>query len=67
VVFLSQIITHGGFHLLGNVNYFGDSLDSFPNNVAILIWPDSIPTSGFVQFVAFIEVIEYRSVQVIQY
>ena len=52
LAFLGQITTRGGLHLPGNIDYSGDSFDSFPNGVAALIGPDSIPTAGFVQLVA---------------
>merc|ERR1711935_556354 len=58
LAFLGQITTRGGLHLPGNIDYSGDSFDSFPNGVAALIGPDSIPTAGFVQLVAFIGVLE---------
>ena len=58
LAFLGQITTRGGLYLPGNIDYSGDSFDSFPNGVAALIGPDSIPTAGFVQLVAFIGVLE---------
>ena len=41
-----------------NINYSGNSFDSFSNGVVALIGQDSIPTAGFVQLVAFIGVLE---------
>ena len=58
LAFLGQIVTRGGLHLPGNIDYSGDSFDSFPNGVAALIGPDSIPTAGLVQLVALIGVLE---------
>jgi len=58
LAFLGQIVTRGGVHLGGNIDYSGDSFDSFPNGVAALIGPDSIPTAGLVQIVAFIGLLE---------
>ena len=58
LAFLGQITTRDGLHLPGNIEYSGNSFDSFPNDVAALIGPDSIPTAGFVQLVAFIVVLE---------
>ena len=46
------VVTRGGLHLPGNINYSGDSFDYFPNGVADLIGPDSIPTAGLVQIIA---------------
>ena len=58
LAFLGQIVTRGGVHLGGNIDYSGDSFDSFPNGVAALIGPDSIPTAGLVQIIAFIGLLE---------
>merc|ERR1711966_77702 len=58
LAFLGQITTRAGLHLPGNIDYSGDSFDSFPNGVAALIGPDSIPTAGLVQLIAFIGVLE---------
>jgi len=58
LAFLGQIVTRGGLHLPGAINYAGDSFDSYPNGVAALFGPDSIPTAGLVQIVAFIGVLE---------
>ena len=54
LAFLGQVVTRGGLHLPGAINYAGDSFDSYPNGVAALFGPDSIPTAGLVQIVAFI-------------
>mmetsp|Transcript_4243 Transcript_4243/g.7525 ORF Transcript_4243/g.7525 Transcript_4243/m.7525 type:complete len:211 (-) Transcript_4243:309-941(-) len=58
LAFLGQVVTRGGLHLPGDIDYSGDAFDSFPNGVAALIGPDSIPTAGFVQIVAFIGALE---------
>merc|ERR1712176_254006 len=58
LAFLGQIVTRGGLHLGGSINLAGDSFDSFPNGVAALIGPDSIPTAGLVQIIALIGVLE---------
>jgi hypothetical protein len=47
-------VTRGGLHLPGAINYAGDSFDSYPNGVAALFGPDSIPTAGLVQIIAFV-------------
>ena len=54
LAFLGQVVTRAGIHRPGPINYAGDSFDSFPNGVAALFGPDSIPTAGLVQIVAFI-------------
>ncbi len=58
LAFLGQVVTRAGIHLPGDINYSGDSFDSFPNGVAALIGPDSIPTAGLVQIIAFIGILE---------
>merc|ERR1711935_729601 len=64
--FLGQITTRGGLHLPGNIDFNGDSFDSFPNGIAALIGPDSIPTAGLVQLicaVGFLEIGFMKDVQ----
>ena len=58
LAFLGQVVTRGGLHLPGAINYAGDSFDSYPNGVAALFGPDSIPTAGLVQIIAFIGILE---------
>merc|ERR1711935_1017054 len=58
LAFLGQITTRAGIHLGGNIDYSGDSFDSFPNGVAALIGPDSIPTAGLVQLISFVGLLE---------
>jgi len=58
LAFLGQIVTRAGIHLPGNIDYAGHSFDSYPNGVAALFGPDSIPTAGLVQIIAFIGVLE---------
>merc|ERR1719337_437448 len=58
LAFLGQITTRAGIHLPGNIDYSGDSFDSFPNGIAALIGPDSIPTAGLVQIIALVGLLE---------
>lgn len=58
LAFLGQIVTRAGIHLPGSINYAGDSFDSFPNGVAALVGPNSIPTAGLVQLIAFVGLLE---------
>jgi hypothetical protein len=58
LAFLGQITTRAGIHLPGSINYAGDSFDSFPNGVAALFGPNSIPTAGLVQIIGFIGILE---------
>merc|ERR1712029_1085853 len=54
LAFLGQIVTRAGLHLPGNINYAGDAFDSFPNGVAAVIGPNSIPTAGLVQIICLV-------------
>ena len=58
LAFLGNIITRAGIHLPGNIDYSGDSFDSFPNGVAAVIGPNSIPTAGLVQIISFVGILE---------
>ena len=58
LAFLGQIVTRAGIHLPGSINYARDSFDSFPNGVAALVGPNSIPTAGLVQLIAFVGLLE---------
>merc|ERR1712087_515342 len=58
LAFLGQIVTRGGVHLPGSIDFNGDSFDSYPNGIAALIGPDSIPTAGLVQIIAFVGFLE---------
>jgi len=58
LAFLGQITTRGGVHLPGNIDFNGDSFDSFPNGIAALIGPDSIPTAGLVQLICAVGFLE---------
>lgn len=58
LAFLGNIITRAGIHLPGNIDYSGDSFESFPNGIAAVIGPNSIPTAAIVQIVAFVGILE---------
>mmetsp|Transcript_14320 Transcript_14320/g.29488 ORF Transcript_14320/g.29488 Transcript_14320/m.29488 type:complete len:203 (+) Transcript_14320:121-729(+) len=58
LAFLGNIITRAGVHLPGNIDYAGDSFDSFPNGWAAISGPDAIPGAGLAQIVAFIGALE---------
>ena len=58
LAFLGQVITRAGIHLPGDIDYSGEAFASYPNGVAALIGPDSIPTAGLVQIIAFIGILE---------
>ena len=53
LAFLGNIITRAGFHLPGNIDYAGNSFDSFPNGWAAINGPDAISGTGLGQIVAF--------------
>jgi hypothetical protein len=54
LAFLGQIVTRGGVHLPGDIDYSGHSFASFPNGIAAVSGPDAIPTAGIVQMIAFV-------------
>ena len=58
LAFLGQIVTRAGIHLSGNIDYAGNSFDSFPNGWAAISGPDAIPGAGLGQIVAFIGALE---------
>jgi hypothetical protein len=58
LAFMGQIVTHAGFHLPGNIDYAGNSFDSYPNGIAIYIGPNSILFEGQGQIIAFIRLLE---------
>nr|Q42395.1 RecName: Full=Fucoxanthin-chlorophyll a-c binding protein, chloroplastic; Short=FCP; Flags: Precursor [Trieres chinensis]CAA56944.1 fucoxanthin chlorophyll a/c protein [Trieres chinensis]CAA56945.1 fucoxanthin chlorophyl a/c protein [Trieres chinensis] len=58
VAFLGQIVTRNGIHLSGNIDYAGNSFDSFPNGWAAISGPDAIPQAGLLQIVAFVGILE---------
>ena len=58
LAFLGQITTRAGIHLPGNIDYAGNSFDSFPNGLAAVWGPDSAPAQGIVQIVCFIGLLE---------
>merc|ERR1719491_1607946 len=49
LAFLGQIVTRGGVHLPGSIDYAGDSFESFPNGLAALYGDNAIPQSGALQ------------------
>jgi hypothetical protein len=53
LAFLGNIITRAGVHLPGNIDYAGNSFDSFPNGWAAINGPDAITGTGLGQIVAF--------------
>ena len=54
LAFLGQVVTRAGLHLPGDIDYSGHAFDSYPNGVAALIGPNSIPFEGQGQIIAFI-------------
>ncbi|EED87625.1 fucoxanthin chlorophyll a/c protein 4 [Thalassiosira pseudonana CCMP1335] len=58
LAFLGNIITRAGVHLPGNIDYAGNSFDSFPNGWAAINGPDAITGTGLGQIVAFIGFLE---------
>merc|ERR1711966_251321 len=58
LAFLGQIVTRNGIHLSGNIDYAGDSFDSYPNGLAALFGPDAIPQAGLAQLVLAVGLLE---------
>jgi len=58
LAFLGQIVTRAGLHLPGDIDYSGDSFDSFPNGLAALSGPDAIPADGLTQMAFFVGFLE---------
>eukprot|EP01082_Thalassiosira_pseudonana_P009934 g9017.t1 g9017 contig34:646738-647959(+) len=58
LAFLGNIITRAGVHLPGNIDYAGNSFDSFPNGWAAINGPDAITGTGLGQIVAFVGFLE---------
>ena len=58
LAFLGQITTRYGVHLGGNIDYSGNSFDSYPNGWAAISGPDAIPQEGLIQIVAFVGALE---------
>merc|ERR1719266_1179420 len=58
LAFLGQIVTRGGLHLPGDIDYSGHSFDSYPNGIAAVLGPDAIPTAGLVQMIALVGLLE---------
>ncbi|KAL3778950.1 hypothetical protein ACHAWO_013647 [Cyclotella atomus] len=58
LAFLGNIITRAGVHLPGNIDYAGNSFDSFPNGWAAINGPDAISGTGLGQIVAFVGFLE---------
>ena len=58
LAFLGQITTRGGTHLPGSIDYAGHSFSSYPNGLAALFGPDSVPDRGTVQIFCFIGLLE---------
>ena len=58
LAFLGQIVTRNGIHLSGDIDYSGDSFDSFPNGWAAINGPDAIPGEGLGQIIALIGALE---------
>merc|ERR1719464_1079669 len=53
LAFLGNIITRAGLHLPGSIDKAGDSFASYPNGLAALFGPNSIPDKGLLQIVLF--------------
>lgn len=58
LAFLGNIIPRAGIYLPGNIDFAGDSFDSYPAGWAAISGPDAIPSAGVGQILAFIGFLE---------
>ena len=58
LTFLKEITTHRGLYFPISINYSGTSFDPFPNGIARLIEPNSIPLARCVQLGALVGVLQ---------
>ena len=58
LAFLGQITTRSGAHLPGSIDYAGHSFDSYPDGLAALFGPDSVPDRGSVQIFCLVGLLE---------
>jgi hypothetical protein len=58
LAFLGQVVTRAGIHLPGPIDSAGDAFASYPNGIAAIFGPNHIPTTGIVQMVAFVGLLE---------
>ena len=58
LAFLGQIVTRGGTHLPGDIDFSVHYFDSFPNGIAAVIGPYSIPLLGVGQIFVFVGFLE---------
>eukprot|EP00529_Nitzschia_sp_RCC80_P037151 CAMPEP_0113509194 /NCGR_PEP_ID=MMETSP0014_2-20120614/37431_1 /TAXON_ID=2857 /ORGANISM="Nitzschia sp." /LENGTH=152 /DNA_ID=CAMNT_0000404979 /DNA_START=46 /DNA_END=504 /DNA_ORIENTATION=- /assembly_acc=CAM_ASM_000159 len=58
LAFLGNIITRAGLHLPGNIDYAGNSFDSYPSGLAALFGDDAISRAGVYQIIAFVGFLE---------
>ena len=58
LAFLGQITTRNGIHISGDIEYSGNSFDSFPNGWAAISGPDAISQAGLLQILALVGFLE---------
>lgn len=58
LAFLGNIIPRAGLHIPGSLDLEGDAFESYPNGLAALFGPDSIPTDGKLQLLFFVGFLE---------
>ena len=58
LAFVGNLIPRAGIYLPGNIDFSGDSFDSFPPGYAAISGPDAIPSAGVGQILAFIGFLE---------
>ena len=58
LAFVGNLVPRAGIYLPGNIDFSGDSFDSFPPGYAAISGPDAIPSAGVGQILAFIGFLE---------
>jgi Chlorophyll A-B binding protein len=58
LAFVGNLIPRAGIYLPGNIDFAGNSFDSFPQGWAAISGPDAIPSAGVGQILAFIGFLE---------
>merc|ERR1719356_1527137 len=58
LAFLGNLWTRAGFHLVGPMNYAGDTFDQYPNGLAAMVGPDAISKLAVAQIFFFCGALE---------
>ena len=58
LAFVGNLVPRAGIYLPGNIDFSGDSFDSYPDGLAAISGPDAIPSAGLGQIILFIGLLE---------